>query len=75
MTVFAYAAMLAFVIAVAGAWDAAWLKYMRPRLAKSRGWPEVRTDERIPAVAWAGAGAFVSVVFIFLPFVGVSAGY
>jgi len=75
MTILAYAALLAFVLACAGAFDAAWLKYVRPRLAESRGWPEVQPDERIPAVAWAGAGAFVSILFIFLPLVGVSAGY
>ena len=75
MTVLAYAALLAFVIAVAGAFDAVWLKYLRPRLAESRGWPEVQPDERIPAVAWAGAASFLSVLFIFLPLVGVSAGY
>lgn len=75
MTVLAYAALLAFVLACAGAFDAVWLKYVRPRLAKSRGWPEVQLDERIPAVAWAGAASFLSVLFIFLPLVGVSAGY
>lgn len=75
MTVIAYAAMLAFVIAVAGVWDAVWLRYLRPYLARTRGWREVDPRERIPAVAWAGAGAFLSIIFIFLPFVGVSEGY
>lgn len=75
MTVIAYAAMVAFVIAVAGAWDAVWLRYLRPHLAKTRGWREVDPSERIPAVAWAGSAAVLSIMFIFLPLVGVSAGY
>lgn len=75
MTVFAYAALIAFVLACAGVLDAVWLKHLRPCLAKSRDWPEVEPDERIPAVAWAGAASFLSVLFIFLPLVGVSAGY
>lgn len=75
MTVFAYLVMLTGTLALAGVFDWAWLRFLRPILAKSYGWPEVDDSERIPAVAWVGAAAVLSIMFIFLPLVGVAAGY
>ncbi len=75
MNPLAYLILLALGVFLSALWDAAWLRYLRPLLAKSYGWPDVRADERIPAVAWVGALLVISLIFIVLPVVGVSVGY
>lgn len=75
MTIAAYVAMLAFTLTIAALFDEVWLRYIRPLLEQQYGWPDVQPDERIPAVAWVGALAVLTVMFVLLPFVGVAAGY
>lgn len=70
-----YLGLLCFAVALAGIVDTIWLRYVRPLMAESYGWPDVQPDERIPAVAWVGALAVLTVMFVLLPFVGVAAGY
>lgn len=76
MTIIDYAAVWAAMLAIAWAFDTfIWLRYLRPLLASSYGWPEVRPDERIPPVAAAFGGGAAFILLFVLPFVGVSAGY
>lgn len=75
MSPFDYLVMLAFVIAMAAVLDHLWLKYVRPIMARTRGWREVDPDEHIPLVGWALALFGVATMFIILPFVGFVAGY
>ncbi|RIY41985.1 hypothetical protein [Neopusillimonas maritima] len=75
MTVTEYALMLVATVAVAAVCEGVWMNWIRPRLAHQFGWKEVRPNERIPAAAWAGSAAVLLILFVFLPFVGVAAGY
>ncbi len=76
MTIIAYAALWACMIAVAVFLDTyVWLRYVRPALAKSYGWPAVRNDERIPPAAAAFGGGAAFILLFVLPNVGVIAGY
>lgn len=76
MTIIDYAATWAAMVAIAWAFDTfIWLRYLRPLLASSYGWPEVQPDERIPMAAAACGAAIVVLLLVVLPWVGVSAGY
>lgn len=68
--------MLAVIVFIAWLLDTyVWLPLVRPLLARSYGWPEVREDERIPGTAAAFAAGVVFILLFALPFLGVSAEY
>lgn len=62
MTTLVYLALLAVTLAFAGVSDWAWLRYVRPRLAQSRGWPDVQSDESIAWDKWCGAWLVIAVI-------------
>lgn len=75
MTVPAYALLWAAAIGFFGAADQVWTHKIRPWFERRRGWPPLRADEKIPALAWAGSLATVLVILAALPTMGVAAGY
>lgn len=76
MTIFTYAALWAGAVALACLFDNfIWLRYVRPAMERSRGWPPVQPDERIPMSAAAFGGLIVFAFLFLLPWVGVEPVY
>lgn len=75
MPVVDYALLWAALIALAALADQAWMRWIRPIFERRYGWAPMPDDARIPAAAWAGGGSAVIILLVFVPMVGVTAGY
>lgn len=76
MSIFTYAALWVGAVVAACLFDnLVWLRYVRPAMERSRGWPPVRDDERIPMSAAAFGGFIVFTLLFLLPWFGVRPGY
>ena len=74
MNIFEQMLMFSAVIAMAAFSDWAWVKYLRPSIARKHGWGDLPENFKIPALAWVGVLAFVIVLFVLLPYLGIQAG-
>lgn len=70
-----YALLLAAVVTLAAAADAAWVRLLRPRLAPRFGWRDLHPSEIIPAHAWIGGAVVVWVLFVFVSRTGAAVGF
>ncbi|HBQ90965.1 MAG TPA: hypothetical protein DD803_16130 [Alcaligenes faecalis] len=75
MSAIAYLFLLCCVLALVGMLDRAWLRFVRPVLARRFGWPAVHPSEHIPTAAWAGCAVAGFGIWLMLARIAPSAGF